>query len=311
MRIVVLGAGGTGGYFGAKLARSGEEVVFLARGEHLRAMREFGLRINSAVEGKWSIQANAVETLQGMPAADLVLFCVKSFDTDSAAELARPIISPDTAVLSVQNGVDSEDRISRLLSPGLVIGGVAYVFAHIEAPGVIAHRQLGLIKFGEMDGGHTSRAERILATFAKAGIPAEIVPNIRKTLWEKYLSIAPISGTTALTRLPVRFIRETAETHKLWEMQVDELLLLADHVGAGLDPDMKQRCAAFLDSLAPEATSSLYQDLVAGKRLELEALQGYAVRLGEREGIPTPALFAVYAALKPYIGGTPKTFRAA
>lgn len=305
MRITVIGAGGTGGYFGAKLAKAGEDVSFLARGAHLRAMRESGLTIKSAVEGQYCVPVRALETLSGQPAADLVLFCVKSFDTESAAEMARPVIGPDTAVLSVQNGVDGEERIGRVLGPQHVMGGVAYVFAHIAAPGVIAHNQFGRIVFGEMDGRRSPRAERIQGVLANAGIPAEIAADIRKTLWEKYLSICPVSGTTALTRLPVRFIRETPETRMLWEAQVDELLRLAEFAGAGLGADMKQRCVAFLEALAPSTTSSLYEDLMAGKRLELEALQGYAVRLGQRAGIATPALFAVLAALKPWINGRP------
>src|ERR1700680_4713284 len=143
MRLVIVGAGGTGGYFGAKLARSGEDVTFLARGAHLKTIRENGIRIRSAVEGGWQIEVRAVETLQGHPPADLVLFCVKSFDTESAAESIKPVIGPDTGVLSLQHGVDNEEKIGRILGVGHVMGGVAYVFSNIEAPGVIAHHQFG------------------------------------------------------------------------------------------------------------------------------------------------------------------------
>ena len=135
MRLVIFGAGGTGGYFGAKLARSGEDVTFLARGTHLKAIREKGIQIRSAIEGDWQIPVRAVEMLDGQPSAELVLFCVKSFDTETAAELAKPVIGANTGVLSIQNGVDNEETIGRILGPGHVMGGVAYVFSNIEAPG--------------------------------------------------------------------------------------------------------------------------------------------------------------------------------
>ncbi len=305
MRLVIVGAGGTGGYFGAKLAKAGTDVTFLARGAHLKAIREHGIRIRSRAEGEWGADVRAVESLSREPPADFVLFCVKSFDTESAAEELRPVIAAGTGVLSLQNGVDNEDKIARILGPGHVLGGVAYVFSHIEAPGVIAHHQLGRIVFGELDGDPSVRARGFAEACARAAIPVEIAANIRKVLWEKYLSIAPISGATSLTRLPVKFIREIPETRRLWQMQVDELLAIADAEGAGLDPDMRERCARFLDSLAPGNYSSLYQDLAQGKRLELDALHGYGIKRGEHHGIPTPVLFAVYAALKPYIDGKP------
>lgn len=305
MRLVIVGAGGTGGYFGAKLAKAGEDVTFLARGAHLNAIREHGIQIRSAVEGEWQVPVRAVETLHGQPPADLVLFCVKSFDTESAAELVKPVIGPSTGVLSIQNGVDNEETISRILGPGHVMGGVAYVFSNIEAPGVIVHHQFGRIVFGEMDGAISSRGAAFADACRHAAIPAKMVTDIGKTLWRKYLSIAPIAGATALTRLPVKFIREIPETHRLWQMQVEELLTLASHENVGLEPDMMERCTKFLESLAPTNYSSLYQDLVQGKRLELGAMHGYAVRLGIRHSIPIPAMFLVYAALKPYIGGAP------
>src|SRR5262249_52847539 len=152
MRIVVMGTGGTGGYFGAKLARAGEEVTFVARGAHLAAIRASGLRVKSTAEGESVVRTDAVERLDGRPPARPVLFCVKSFDTESAAETVRPVVGPATGVLSIQNGVDNEDVLARVLGPGHVMGGVAQVFATIEAPGVIVHTLLGRILFGEMDG---------------------------------------------------------------------------------------------------------------------------------------------------------------
>lgn len=306
MRIVVMGSGGTGGYFGAKLARDGEDVTFVARGAHFKAIREGGLRIRSAADGEWSAKVPVVESLAGQARADLVLFCVKSFDTEDAAEAVRPVVGPDTGVLSLQNGIDNEEKLERILGADHVIGAVAYVFSNIEAPGVIAHHQLGRIVLGELNGKGSDRTTAFLEACKRASIQAEIVPHIHKTLWEKFVFLTALAGTTAVSRLPVKFIREVPELRRLWELQVEELLALAKTDNAGLDADMMDRCIKFLESLAPINYSSLYQDLTQGKRLELEALHGHAVRLGEHYGIPTPMLFAVYSALRPYVNGTPE-----
>lgn len=305
MRIVVAGSGGTGGYFGAKLARAGEDVTFLARGVHLQAIRDNGLTVRSAVEGEWKVSARAVGSLDGEPAADLVLFCVKSYDTRTAAELVRPVIGPRTAVLSIQNGVDNEEKIGEVLGPEHVMGGVAYVFSNIESPGVIAHHQLGRIVLGEMRGGRSERTNAVVDVCNEAGIETQVDPMIRTTLWRKYVFLVPLSGTTAVARLPVRFVREVQETRELWRRQLEEMLALASAEDAGLGTDAMDACVSLLESLSPENYSSLYQDLAAGKRLELDALHGHAVRLGARHQIPTPTLFAVYGALAPYVHGRP------
>jgi len=305
MRIIVIGSGGTGGYFGSKLAKAGEDVTFVARGLHLQAIRANGLTVRSAVEGEATIKVNAVDTLAGQSVADLVLICVKSWDTEQAAELAQPVIGPHTGVLSLQNGLDNEDKLARVLGAGHVIGGVSYVFSNIEAPGVIAHHQLGRIVLGEMDGQPSMRTAAFLDACQRAGIQADLVPKIRKTLWEKFVFLTALAGTTALTRLPVRFIRDVPETRLLWQRQVEELLALAKMDDADLGPEMMGKCITFLESLSPANYSSMYQDLVQGKRLELEALHGYAVQLGERRQVPVPTLFAVYAALRPYLYGKP------
>jgi 2-dehydropantoate 2-reductase len=306
MKIVIVGSGGVGGYFGARLARAGEDVTFVARGAHLQAIREHGMRIRSAVDGEWSVQANAVETLEGHAPADIVLLCVKSYDTEQAAELIRPVVGEHTAILSLQNGIDNEGKLARLYGDDRVLGGVAYIFANIEAPGVIAHHQLGRIVFGRFDGQASDRAAAFADACNRAGITAEISRDIRKTLWEKYVFLVALAGTTTVTRLPVAFIREVPETRRLWQQQIDELLALAEADGAALDAEVKARCVRLMESLAPGNYSSLYQDLMNGKRLELDTLHGYATRLGENFGVSTPTLFAVYAALRPYLDGVPK-----
>jgi 2-dehydropantoate 2-reductase len=304
MRIVVMGTGGTGGYFGAKLARGGEDVTFVARGDHRKAIQAHGLKVRSEVEGEWLVRAPAVERLEGLPAADIVLFCVKSFDTESAAEVIRPVVGPHTGVLSVQNGVDNEDVLARRLGAEHVLGGVARIFSTIEAPGIIAHTLLGQLEFGEMDGAESPRARAFLASCRGAGITAELSGRIRSALWEKYVFLAAHSAMTALTRRPAGVLREQAETRQLYRLLLEEMAALGRAEGAGLDERIVDSVMNTLDSLGAGALTSLHHDLIHGRRIEVESLQGHAVRLGERHGIPTPMLFAVYALLRPHRDGS-------
>ena len=305
MRIVIMGSGGTGGYFGAKLARAGEDVTFVARGAHLAALSANGLRIKSAVEGDWTVPAAAVERLDGAPPADLVLFCVKSFDTEEAARLIRPVVGPATGVLSIQNGVDNEEKLARVLGAGHVLGGAVRVFATIEAPGVIAHTFGGHLAFGEMDGRETERARAFLAACRKASIPAELVPDVTRALWEKYVFLTTHAGVTALTRCPAGVLRAVPEIRELYRRTVTEILAIGRAAGVPVDDGLLEQGMKFLDTVAPNAYSSLHHDLVTGKRLELEALHGHAVRLAERHGVAAPTVFAIYAALRPYRDGAP------
>lgn len=303
MRIVVMGAGGVGGYFGARLARAGESVTFVARSDHLAAIRERGLTVRSTVEGEYTVRAPALENLAGQPSADAVLFCVKSFDTEAALDRIRPVVGPETAVLSLQNGVDNEDRIDARLGPGHALGGVARVFAVIDRPGVIAHTFLGQIILGELDRRVTPRAERLRDAFARADVPVELSTDIRRDLWEKYLLICAQAGMTALTRCPVGVLRETPEAWRMYGTLVEELAAVARAAKVNLPVDVVEQIMKLAESIGPANTSSLYQDLVGGRRLELEALHGHAVRLGAELGVSTPTLFAVYAALKPHAAG--------
>ena len=302
MHIVVMGAGAVGGYFGAKLARAGETVTLVARGEHLTALQRDGLRIRSVVEGEYVVRPAAVEDVRGLTAAEAILFCVKSFDTETAAEHIRPIVGPNTAVLSLQNGINNEDTIDEILGPGHAIGGVAQVFAAIDRPGVIAHHFLGRIIFGELDGRLTPRAESLARAFARAAIDAQLSTDIRRALWEKYVLICAM-GMTALTRSPIGVVRDTPPCWQMFRTIVEELVALAAADKAGLAPGSVDRIMQTATAIAPGNFSSLYQDLSRGKRLELEALHGHAVRLGERLGVATPAVAAVYAALTPHAAG--------
>ena len=305
MRIVVMGSGGTGGFFGAKLARAGEDVTFVARGAHLAALRAEGLRIRSAVEGEWSVQAPAVERLDGLPPAGLVLFCVKSFDTEEAAALIRPVVGPDTGVLSIQNGVDNEEKLARALGAGHVLGGAARIFSTLEGPGVISHTFGGHLVFGEMDGRESARARELLAACARAAIPAELTADVTRALWEKYVFLTTHAGLTALTRCPAGVLRAVPEVRELYRRIALELVAIGRASGVNLDDGVFDQGMKLLDSVAPTAFTSLHHDLIHGKRLELEALHGHAVRLAARHGVPAPTVFAVYAALLPYRDGAP------
>ena len=303
MHIVVIGAGGVGGYFGSRLARAGRSVTFVARGAHLDQIRRDGLRVRSAIEGESTVRVDAVEKLDATRPADVVLLCVKAFDTEAAIEKIRPVVGPETAVVSLQNGVDNEDKIDALLGPGHAVGGAAYVFAVLEAPGVIAHTLGGKIVFGELDGRVTARGERLRDALVAAGVPVELSTNVRRTLWEKYLLISAQAGMTALTRCPLGIVRDTPESWRMYRMIVEELGAVARAAGVALPADSVASITGAAAGMAPHLYSSLYHDLIQGKRLELEALHGHAVRLGERLGVPTPMVFAVYAALRPHVDG--------
>jgi 2-dehydropantoate 2-reductase len=252
------------------------------------------------------VTAPAVERLDGSPPADLVLFCVKSFDTESAAQALLPVIGPDTGVLSIQNGVDNEEKLERIVGSGHVLGGVALVFATIAGPGVIQHFLLGKIQFGEMDGRDSPRARAFLAACERAAIPCELSRDVARTLWQKYVFLVAQSGMSALTRCPAGAFRAVPETRQLYRLLLEEMAALARAAAVHLGPDIVDVNMRNLDALGANAYSSLHHDLTHGKQLELEALQGHAVRLGVRYTIPTPTLFAVYAALKPYLTGPPQ-----
>jgi 2-dehydropantoate 2-reductase len=303
MRVLVVGAGGVGGYFGARLARAGVPVTFLARGAHLEAIQRHGLRVRSSADGEWAVKVDATGDAQRLAPADVVLFCVKSFDTQTAAEAIVPAAGPETAVVSLQNGVDNEETLGRVLGPGHAVGGVAWVFAAIESPGVIVHRLGGRLAFGELDGRPSPRLERLQGAFTTAGVAAEVSKDITRVLWEKYLLIGAQAGMTALTRAPIGVIRSTAETWLMYRRLVEELAALGLASGVRLAPDVVDSIVRDAGALAPTVFSSLHTDLMQGRRLELEALHGHALRLGQRLGVATPMLFAVYAALRPHADG--------
>lgn len=306
MRIAVMGAGGTGAYFGGLLARAGEDVMFIARGAHLDAIRAEGLRVKSRLVGEFTLPVKATDDPGEIGPVELILFCVKAYDTDAAAERIRGLIGPDTMILSVQNGIDNEERISKMVDRTHVLGGLAQVVSVIEAPGVIAQTAgFGKIIFGELSGDRTPRTERLLTMFQRAGIAAELRTDILVALWEKFLFICGYSGVTALTRLPIGPILACPDTRALLRGTMEEAEAIGRACNIGLPVGCADGALNLLSGLEPAARSSLYYDLAAGRRLEVEALNGAIVRLGRERGIATPLNFAIYAALKPYENGAP------
>ena len=308
MKIAVIGAGGLGGYFGARLALAGEEVQFLARGAHLAAMRDGGLRVRSVL-GDFALppgQTRVTDDPASIGPADVVLFTVKSYDTEAAAASIAPLIGPDTAVISLQNGIDNEERIAARIGPGHVAGGVAYIFAGIVEPGVIHHTGgPARIIFGELDGRSTPRMAAFLAACRRAQIEAELASDIRVALWTKYAFICAVAGLTAATRQPIGVIRETPETWALFRAVLAEAVAVGRAEGVALPDELVDRQLAIAMNLEPGLYSSLYNDLVAGRRMELEALLGELVHRAEREGVAAPVSAALYAVLLPQAAARP------
>jgi 2-dehydropantoate 2-reductase len=300
MRICVFGTGGVGGYFGGLLARSGADVTFLARGEHLRALQARGLTLRTVRE-TFTIPVKAAGDPRAAGPADLVLFCVKSYDTESAGRSLRGVLAPGGVVLTLQNGIDNEEKLEAILGRGTVLGGAAYIWSTITGPGVIT--QTGgacKIAFGELDGSSTERARRILAACQRAGFPCELTADLWRVLWEKFLFICALGGMTAVTRLPLGDILAEPQAREMFRGIMAEIYALSRAERIALADDIVERMMTFADGLDKDGRSSLYSDLATGRPLELDALNGKVVELGLRHGIPTPMNFAVTACLRPH-----------
>ena len=306
MRIAIMGAGGVGGYLGAKLAAGGQDVSFIARGAHLRALRESGLRVSGAQSLHLS-RVQATDNLREVGAVDLVLFCVKLYDTDAAAAALEPLIGPDTCVLSVQNGIESAARIARAIGADRVLAGAAYFPANIAAPGAIAY--LGCIAgkpqlaFGEPGAGASARAGIIAGMFDAAGVSARVCASTELMLWEKFCLVAATSATTTLARQPIGVVREDADLRWMLAEAVAEAARVGRRAGVALPEDLETQVLRAIDGNPPHGKASQLVDLERGRRLELDGLSGAIVRLGRELGEPTPVHATVYAALKPYIDG--------
>ena len=306
MRRAVVGAGGTGGYFGGLLARAGQDVTFISRGSNLEAMRARGLTVESRLAGTFTLPVRATDDPSEVGPVDLILFCVKTYDTDAAAESVRPLLHPETMLLSLQNGIDNIERIARVTGHTPGVGAVAYVVSALREPGVVAQTAgPGKIIVGELSGGASARTERLHDVLRGAGIEAELHPDIQVILWQKFLFICAFSGVTAVTRLPIGTILADPVTHRLFRGTSEEVEAVARASEIDLPSDCVEQAMAQAAAVEPWGRGSLYHDLAGGRRLELEGLNGEVVRRGREHGVQTPLNFAVYAALRPYVGGTP------
>jgi 2-dehydropantoate 2-reductase len=306
MRIAVVGAGGIGAPLGASLAAAGEDVTFLARGAHLAAMRANGLRVEGD-RGETVVRpAQATDDPAAIGPVDLVLFCVKLWDVEAAAERVLPLIGSETSVIPLQNGIDSSERLVPILGAGCVLGGVAVVTGSIVAAGVV--RQTGKhhrMVFGELDGQISARAQRIRTVCQEAGIEAAVSGDIRRARWEKFIVLVAVSGLCALTRQPVGGLRDDPDIAALLDDAMQEVIDVGRACGVGLGPDTLEPLRAFVRGVPAGLTPSMAVDLQAGNRLELRWLAGKVVELGAVHGVATPVNRVVYAALKPYANGAP------
>lgn len=304
-RFAIMGSGGVGGYFGGRLAQAGFDVCFIARGAHLAAIRKSGLRINSAFGDIHINPARATDNPTDIGLVDFVLFATKLWDTESAGEACRPLIGPKTAVISLQNGVDGVNCLSAILGRDHVMGGVAGISSVIGEPGVIDHlSDFAEIFFGEIDGTHSPRAERLAAAFDEAGIAAKMPDDIRQTIWLKFIFLVGLSALTSLTRKPIGPLREDPDCRALLIAVMTETAIVARAKGVGLNQDVAQERLAFIDDLPALMMSSMAGDLARGNRLELEWLSGAVSLMGREHGVQTPANDFIYAALKLSASGT-------
>jgi len=310
MRFAILGSGAVGGYYGARLARAGHDVTFIARGAHLAAIRERGLAVRSSMLGDFTVRARAEEDTATVGAVDVVIVAVKAYDNESALPLLTPMMGSGSSVLTLQNGVDSAQEVATLVGEGPVIGGTTYVATALSSPGVIeqtgTHRR---IVFGEVFGSLPRASPRVGAiheAFAEADIQSEPVDDGRVPIWEKFIFLVALAGFTGASRLPIGPLWADTDVRAQFLEACREVERLARAEGVNVASDVVDRLSSYIGGIPGTMRSSLLIDLSQGKRIEVEALQGSVVRRAARAGVPVPIMSTLYALLKPFAGGTPR-----
>lgn len=304
MKIAIMGSGGVGGYFGARLAEAGNDVAFVARGAHLAAIRERGLSIRSPLRDATVHPKQVTDDPREIGPVDIVLFATKLYDTESAGALCMPFVGPDTAVISLQNGVDSEEQLARKLGAAHVAGGVTRISAAIAEPGVIAHySDFATLSFGEMSGERSGRLQAFLDVALAAGLDASLSDRITVELWEKFILLASMAAVTGVTRLPLGPIRDDPRSRRLMHDAIREVTRVGLARGIALPDDAAEGVIHLLENAPPTIKASMLMDLERGNRLELEWLSGSVCRMGEELGVDTPVHRVVLAALAPYANG--------
>jgi 2-dehydropantoate 2-reductase len=307
MRIAVVGAGGIGGGYGAALAKSGADVTFIARGAHLAAMKSKGLRVEGGRGETHVSPTRATDDPGSVGPVDVVLFCVKLWDVESAGEQIRPMVGKDTAVITLQNGIDAHERLIPILGKSAVMPGVANISAVIAEPGVI--RQTGTVMrmvFGELDGSRSERGQALAAACAKAGIDGVLSEAVLTDLWMKFVLLASNAGMMALARLPIGHLRDDPDIAPYFIAAYEEVVAVGRAQGIALPADAVDRTLDFNRNAPAHLLASMGADLLRGNRIELPWLSGKVIELGRKHGVPTPTHAFLYAMLKPYIMGTPR-----
>ena len=307
MKVTVMGTGGVGGYFGARLANAGCAVGFVARGAHLAAIREQGLRVESTAGNLHLRNVRVSDKPEEFGVPDLVLFGVKLWDTEGAAQAIRPIVGEHTCVLSLQNGVVKDEILRTILPASSLIGGVCYIATTIAEPGLIRHTgNMQKLAFGEFDGSVSERVKRFGAACATAGLDYEISANIQRTIWEKFVFLVGLSGTTASMRVPIGRIRADEHARAFLADVIAEVVAVARAEGVELAADFVANRMAFADQLPATMTASMHHDLERGGRIELPWLSGDVAARGQRLGVPTPCNRAITAILSVHRDGRPQ-----
>ncbi len=304
MRIAIMATGGVGGYFGARLCAAGHDIHFVARGEHLTALMDVGLKVESQLGNLHLTNLSVTDNPSDIGPVDAILFAVKLWDLEQAAKACKPLLGPDTVVVPFLNGVSSMAVLTEQLGAEHVAGGVAHIAATIDAPGVIQHNgTLAKLFIGERDGNRSSRMEDLLAAFGDAGFDHEASDDITRTIWEKFVFLSALSGLTALCRKPIGPILNDPDARTLFEGAVKETATIGRAEGVNLKEELEANTMAFADTLPDNMKSSMLHDLEGGRRLELPWLSGSVVRLGQSHSVETPIHSTVYGALKFYSGG--------
>ena len=304
MRIAVVGAGGVGGGFGAALAKAGADVTFIARGAHLAAMKREGLRVRGGRGETHLVPTQATDDPASIGQVEIVLFCVKLWDVESAGAQIRPLVGAETAVIPLQNGIDAAERLAPILGDEAVMGGVAQISAAIVEPGVI--NQVGTfmrIIFGELDGRITRRGEAFRDLCLKAGFDATLSEQILTELWMKFILLASNASIMALSRQPIGKMRDDVEMRAVFASAFREVIDVGRASAVALPADALDKTLGFVDHAPPAMKPSMALDLERGNRLELPWLGGKVVELGRKLGVATPAHAMMYALLKPYVMG--------
>jgi len=300
MRIAIFGSGSVGGYFGGRLAQAGEDVVFIARGAHLNALLDSGLRVDS-INGDFVVPSvQATDDPSTIGTVDLVLVGVKAWQVSAAAEAIRPMVGPQTVVLPMQNGLEAPVKLSAVVGDQHVLGGLCGLFCYVAGPGHIVHAGTDpFVKFGELDNHRSQRVELLLDTFKRAGVTAVIPPDIQVAMWMKFLLITAWSGVGAVTRAPAGIWRSLPETRRMAEQSLREIIAVAAAHHVSLPENALEMTMAIYDGLVPQSTASLQRDVMQGRPSELDAQIGAVVRFGQEADVATPWNSFIYNSLLP------------